>query len=116
MFSLMACSEEKPKESYRYSADTAEGRGERLFKTHCATCHAVEGDRVIVGPSLEGIATRAAEREEGVSAEIYLEESILNPNKFLVEGFVEGSMQQNFADRLTSENVADLVVYLLTLR
>lgn len=95
--------------------NTPEGRGQIAFVTHCATCHAVKGDRKIVGPSLEGIVTRAAERVEGQSAEDYIYTSILHPDDYLVEGFVAGSMQQNFASVLTTETVDDLIAYLMTL-
>lgn len=91
------------------------GKGEQVFKTHCASCHAVKGDRVVVGPSLAGVATRAASRINGLSAEDYLRESIIYPNDYLVAGFAEGAMQQNFANQLTSDEVNLLVVYLMTL-
>jgi mono/diheme cytochrome c family protein len=91
------------------------GRGEQVFKTNCATCHAIKGDRVVVGPSLAGIATRANSRIEGLSAEEYIRESIIYPNNFTVPDFAEGMMQQNFANQLTSDEVDYLVAYLMTL-
>lgn len=91
------------------------GQGQVLFRARCATCHTVQGDTVLVGPPLSGIATRAGERVAGESAEDYLHESILFPNAYVVEGFVAGAMQQNFADLLTLEEVNQIVAYLLTL-
>ncbi len=118
IFVLAACGGEKQESAKPPTPDlnTTEGRGEVAFVTHCATCHAVKGDRKIVGPSLAGIATRATTRVEDQSAEDYIYTSILNPDKYLVEGFVEGSMQQNFAAVLTTETVDDLIAYLMTLR
>lgn len=115
---LAACSseEEKSKPAPTPDLSTAEGRGEALFVTHCATCHAVKGERQIVGPSLAGIATRAGERVAGESAEDYIYTSILHPDEYLVEGFAEGSMKQDFASVLTTDNVDDLIAYLMTLR
>ena len=46
-------------------------RGQEVFNARCATCHALVPDTVIIGPSLAGIATRAATRVEGQSAEEY---------------------------------------------
>jgi hypothetical protein len=53
---------------------------------------------------------------EGQTAEDYLYESILDPNKFLVEGYNPGAMQQNFASVLTSEEITHVLAYLLTLQ
>jgi mono/diheme cytochrome c family protein len=114
---LAACTGEKASKPVPTpDLSKAEGRGEVLFVTHCATCHAVKGDRKIVGPSLAGIAIRAGERVPGENAEVYLYESILSPDTYLVEGFVEGSMKQDFASVLTTENVDDLIAYLMTLK
>ena len=96
--------------------DSPAGRGAKVFQTYCATCHAVIGDRRIVGPPLTHIATTAAGRLPNTGAEDYIRESILDPDAYLVEGFAEGSMQQNFATQLTSEQLNDVVVYLLVLQ
>lgn len=105
---------EKKPES-KLDPNTDAGRGEQVFKTNCATCHAVKGDRVVVGPSLSGVATRAGSRIEGLSAEEYIRESIIYPNSYTVPDFPEGTMQQNFANQLTSDEVNYLVAYLMTL-
>jgi mono/diheme cytochrome c family protein len=83
---------------------------------HCASCHTVAGDVVIVGPSLDGIATRAETRVPGMDAEGYLLESIIDPNNVTVPGYLPGSMQQNFTTQLTSEELDQIVAYLLTLK
>ncbi len=113
---LVGCGggDEKKSES-QLDPNTDAGRGEQVFKTNCATCHAVKGDRVVVGPSLAGIAIRAGSRIEGVYAEDYIRESILYPNNYTVPDFPEGTMQQNFANQLTSDEVNYLVAYLMTL-
>lgn len=91
------------------------GRGLLVFQANCATCHALAEDVVIVGPSLAHIATIAATRVEGLSAEEYLRESIVDPNAYTVEGFAAGSMQQNFANQLTSDEVTRVIAFLMTL-
>lgn len=81
----------------------------------CVTCHSLEEGQVLVGPSLHGIASRAGDRVEGQSAADYIHNSIVNPNAYVVEGFQEGLMYQNYAQDLTEEQINDLVAYLLTL-
>ena len=99
----------------RFDPDTPEGKGEQVFRANCATCHAIEGDRVIVGPSLNGIATRAGQRIEGLTAAEYIQQSILQPGAYVVEGFPDGAMPRNFARTLTTEQVDNLVAFLLKL-
>jgi len=80
----------------------------------CSTCHSPEPGVVVVGPSLAGIATRAETRIPGLSAEQYLRDSILNPGDYVVEGFPD-AMQRNLGDRLTAEQINDIIAFLLTL-
>ena len=82
----------------------------------CATCHSLNVDEVIVGPSQAGVGTRAETRISGVSAEDYLRQSILDPDAYLVEGFQPGVMVQVWAEELSEEQVDNLVAYLLTLK
>jgi cytochrome c551/c552 len=82
----------------------------------CNSCHDVARDARIVGPSLKGIATRAGERKQGMSADAYLHESILNPNVFIVPDYPQGLMPQNYGQILSTQQINDLVAYLLTLK
>lgn len=81
----------------------------------CASCHSVQADQVIVGPSLTGIGLRAENQVEGLTAEEYLHQSILEPDAYVVEGFAPGVMYQEFEDVLTDEQIYDLEAFLLTL-
>ena len=81
----------------------------------CGTCHSVEPGKVLVGPSLAGVAARAGERVSGKSAIDYLRECITTPNAYVVEGFTPGVMYQNFEQVLTTDEINNLVAYLLTL-
>ncbi len=92
------------------------GRGKMLFSTYCAICHSVDEGTILVGPSLFEVASRAASRVEDMDAETYLAWSILYPNDYVVEGYEPETMQQNFAATMTSEEVDNLVAYLLTLK
>ena len=103
------------------AADVAAGRS--LFmentlgtNTGCRLCHSLTPDTVLVGPSFAAVGTRAETRVPGMTAEEYLRESIVNPNAYVVEGFPEGQMFQNYAEVLTPEEIDALVAYLLTLR
>jgi nitric oxide reductase subunit C len=81
---------------------------------NCATCHALEPDVVIVGPSLAGIATRAGTRIPGQSAQQYIRNSMLNPGDFIAPGF-QNVMVQNLADSLSSDQINDIITFLVTL-
>lgn len=82
----------------------------------CITCHSLQPDVVIVGPSQAGLATRAETRVPGQTAEQYIRNSILHPDDFVVENFAPGLMYQNYSTDLTTEEVDDLVAYGLTLK
>jgi len=89
--------------------------GQVVFNLRCAQCHATVPDTVVIGPSLNGIATRAATRVEGYSAEEYIERSILIPDFYVVEGFAD-TMPTNFGKELTSEELSALVSYVMTFK
>lgn len=92
--------------------------GERLFNarsTSCAVCHAVTPGDDGVGPSLAGVATVAGDRVEGLSAELYLRQSILLPDEYVVEGWPPGQMLPFYRDDLSEADLDALVAYLLTL-
>ncbi len=95
--------------------------GQELFNQNplgnnagCVTCHSVEPGVQLVGPSLAGIATTAAERVSGMSAEDYIRQSIVDASAYTVEGFPEGLMP-SYTD-LTPEQIDALVAYLMTLK
>ncbi len=97
--------------------------GERLYyetasgvNAGCRICHSLEKDEVIIGPSFHGIASRAGDRVPGMTAEEYLYQSIVEPNAFVVPGFPEGQMIQNFGKILTEEEINDLVAFLMTMK
>jgi mono/diheme cytochrome c family protein len=89
--------------------------GQSVFNLRCAQCHATVPETVVIGPSLYGIATRAATRIEGYDAEAYIERSVLVPDSYIVEGF-PNTMPTNFGKELTSEELTAVVSYLMTLK
>lgn len=84
----------------------------------CVSCHnfdASEGDETSA-PYTVGTATKAESRVPGLSAEEYILESIVNPDAYLVDGFVAGVMYQSWGEDLSEQEIADIVAYLLTLK
>jgi len=91
--------------------------GRALFSrapANCAACHSLEPGVRIIGPSLAGIASRAAQRVPGMSAEAYIRASILRPGEYIVEGY-ENVMAQNLGEILNVDEVNHLIAFLLTL-
>ena len=107
------------------SADQATGSnrsGEEIFAARilgpnpgCITCHSMDPDTTLVGPSIAGVAVRAGSRVDGQTARDYLRESIIDPSAFLVPGFDDGKMPTDLGDVLSPDEVEALVAYLLTL-
>jgi mono/diheme cytochrome c family protein len=93
---------------------TPAGRGQFLFEANCAACHALVDGVVLSGPSLAHIAVTAQTRIEGMTAEDYIRESIVNPDAYAIKGFQAGLMRQDFSRSLTSDEVNDLVAFLMT--
>ncbi|MBE9524912.1 MAG: cytochrome c, partial [Chloroflexi bacterium] len=97
------------------TADDPTAAGKALFaetiigtQAGCSTCHSLDADTVIVGPSMAGIGSR--------SNAAALRESILDPNAVLVDGFPANTMPPVWGDELSDEQVDQLVAYLLTLK
>lgn len=83
----------------------------------CSTCHVVEPNMTpIVGPSLTGIATTAATRLQGQSADEYMLKSIVLPNEYIVAGYNAGIMPRTYEALLTEQQINDIVAYLMTLK
>jgi cytochrome c2 len=90
-------------------------KGQQIFNSRCATCHSLVPDTVVIGPSLDGIASRAGTRVEGQSAEEYIQNSIRHPDDYVVEGFKD-VMITNLSMELTDEEMNALVAFLMTLK
>ncbi len=82
----------------------------------CSTCHYVSEDQsILVGPNMAGISQRAKSRVPHLSAVDYLEQSIREPEAYMVEGFPPGTMNQRYDNRLNEAHVKDLIAYMMTL-
>jgi len=105
--------------------------GEALFRQSppaCFSCHSVQQNVLLVGPSLAGIGTRgavtiASAEYKGTArtVEDYLRESILHPSAFVVPGptFSAGGqsiMPAVYDQMLKPDQIDTLVAYLATLK
>jgi mono/diheme cytochrome c family protein len=95
-------------------ADPALVQGERVFKRECSICHSLKSGETLVGPSLAGIATRAATRSEGLDSREYIQLSIIKPSELVVDGFVD-QMPSGFGKSLSEDELNGIISYLLTL-
>jgi mono/diheme cytochrome c family protein len=89
--------------------------GRLLFGEHCASCHSLSPDTVIVGPSLAGVASQVEDNPLGLEAAAYLRSSIVTPKADIVEGFSD-LMPVDFERKLTPEQLQALIDFLLTQR
>jgi mono/diheme cytochrome c family protein len=115
---LAGCSPSTPPPSAATLPKGDATNGEVLFKESidglptCSTCHSLDGS-VIVGPSMKGYASVAATRTD-LSAEAYTLQSITQPAVHIVEGFPNAMFGQ-YAQKLSQQQLADLIAYLMTL-
>lgn len=104
--------------------DPAAGEALALSQA-CTVCHidAPTGPAWLPTADQPGIGDRAAERiadptytGAASTPEQYLLESIVDTNVYIVDGFTANVMPPTYGTNLTSQNVADLIAYLLTLK
>jgi mono/diheme cytochrome c family protein len=104
--------------------DAATGKDGYLAQG-CSGCHGLPesppANHLGVGPHLGNIANVAAGRVPGVPAEQYIYESILDPNKFMVDECPLGpcndpsQMRLDYPSVLSDQAMADLIAYYMTL-
>jgi cytochrome c553 len=119
LVALVACKKAEPQLKLEDLPAGEATRGAALFEqgvrgaTACSKCHRTDSvDQA--GPGLQGIGGRAGQRVDGQNATEYLFESILRPARYLVTGF-SNLMPSDYATKLSAQQVADLIAYLLTL-
>jgi mono/diheme cytochrome c family protein len=83
----------------------------------CSQCHSVAPDGVAgIGPAFWGLANRTDERNPDVAPGRYIYNSIVNSNEYIVEGYNEGIMPQNWGEILSDDELYHLVAYIMTLQ
>ncbi|MEX0816561.1 MAG: cytochrome c [Gaiellales bacterium] len=81
--------------------------GEQVFAANqCAACHTLQaaGATATIGPNLD-------ETLQGKDA-AYTRESIVNPSAQIAEGFQDGLMPKDYGEKLSEEELANLVAFL----
>jgi mono/diheme cytochrome c family protein len=79
----------------------------------CSACHTLDEGRS-TGPSLQDYAGEARDRVKGQNAETYTFTSILRPAKHIVQGY-SNVMYEDYENKLSRQEIADLIAFLLTL-
>jgi cytochrome c oxidase subunit 2 len=105
---------QRPTETSGASPD-AMAQGRQLFtQSGCGGCHALRDANSAgqVGPSLDGIGTRAATTVPGQSAEEYIRASIVKPAEHVVTGY-QPIMPGTYSTTLSETELDALVQYLL---
>jgi mono/diheme cytochrome c family protein len=106
---VLGCAPEAP-------ATEPVARGRQLYRSSgCANCHDPNLFGQRLGPPLDHIGTVAATRRTGLSAQEYVQQSILDPGAFLVPGY-QDSMPRDLGRDLSNTDLDALVAYLLSLK
>ncbi|MGZ4386766.1 MAG: cytochrome c oxidase subunit II [Gaiellaceae bacterium] len=89
--------------------------GLSVFKTSCGGCHALTaaGTSGTVGPSLDKLAADAQKANRG-SLTAYVNESIVNPDAYIVSGYQAHVMPGNFGSTLSKQQLQSLVQFLVS--
>jgi len=118
LVSLAACGGEEATDSGEEGVAGDPAAGEQVYhqmaSPACDTCHSLEAGESLVGPSLNGIGAAAATRVDGMSAEEYLRQAIVEPNAHVAEGLSSNIMPATYGTQLSEQQINDLVAFLLT--
>jgi cytochrome c oxidase subunit 2 len=100
------------------SADPAQ-RGQKWYTAYgCKACHSLDGTTV-VGPTWKGLYGSQVTFADGTTAtadDAYIFESIRTPGAKTVKGFAPGLMPQNIADKITNDQIQDIIAFIKTLK
>ncbi len=102
---------ERGKSIYENAAPSE--RGELLG---CSGCHAGGVQAPATNLTWDAVLAERLKLSQfaGYTPEKYIVESIVNPNAYIVPGYQSGVMPQNFANRVSVQDLADIVAYLKT--
>ena len=100
-------------------SEDAATRGAALAQANgCLACHSVDGSEGI-GPTWSGLFGSTVTLADGTTVTAdneYLEESIVDPNAKVVEGFQPSLMPQTFGTQLTEEQINDIIALIESLK
>ena len=79
----------------------------------CSGCHtfSAAGASGTVGPDLAA-RLRADAKSAGKQLKPFVYQSIISPNAYIAEGYPRGVMPQDFGDKLTNEQLAELIAFI----
>lgn len=89
----------------------AAAAGQEVFGNYCISCHAVESDKMSLGPNLKGFADRQTVGGFRENNDKWLREWIINPQEVK-----PGATMPAFGDMLSEEELDHLIEYIRTLK
>ena len=115
---LLLSEEEQAAAKEEYEARNIRSPQDLWQSEACFACHNLDVRQEDVpgqlGPNMADLYERAASRVDDVTAEEYIYQSIVNPRAYVVATYEDaGQMPQNFAEKLSEEEIQGLVAWLL---
>ncbi|PDV99644.1 c-type cytochrome [Candidatus Viridilinea mediisalina] len=90
--------------------------GQRIFNIWCLGCHSLDpAGPTALGPPLAGIATRAANNPDGLTASEWLLRETIDPDFSVTPGYTAGMMPNDYDRVFSPEQLDALVAFMLTL-
>lgn len=80
----------------------------------CIGCHSLDPNQQMTGPTWYNVGNTAITRVPGEGPAEYLHQSIVAPNAYVVSNYTAGLMPQTYADMLTTQELGDMIAYLLS--
>lgn len=115
---LVACGGAPSTTGSQPAGASPEERGKNLaVATGCMACHSTDGSQG-AGPTWKGLAGSDVTLTDGTTAkadDVYLKESILQPNAKIVKGF-QPTMPQNYRQKLSDDQISDIIAYIKSLK
>ena len=99
----VAAAEAKKQQPSAGEVDSHPGRA-LLTSQGCVACHDINGSLRMVGPPLTDVGERLSAAA--------IRQSIVDPDAIVTEGYPKGVMLQDFAEKLTPEQLDQIVAYL----
>ena len=117
---LLLSEEEQAAAKEEYKARNIRSHQDLWQSEACFACHNLDARQAdepgLTGPNMADLYERAGSRVEGMTAEEYVYQSIVEPRAYVVatyDGPEIGKMPENFAEKLSEEEIQNLVAWLL---
>lgn len=83
--------------------------GFEVYLRECASCHGAQDG---IGPGLRTMHDKAATRVEGMAADEYVYQSVVEPGAFVVDGY-NNMMPTTYGNTLTEDEIRGLIAFVL---